>query len=96
MDFPDNYFAAVISTGVFTEGHAPHSSFDELIRVTKSGGHIVFNVRDDIYEHHGFRDKQETLEAEGLWHLFERSDKFQPYTNSEQYVIARIFTYQVQ
>ncbi len=95
LDFLDDHFAGVISTGVFTEGHAPSSSFDELIRVTEPGGHIVFNVRDDIYEHHGFREKQELLEQQGLWQLVEKTDRFRPFTIKELNVIARIFTYKV-
>jgi hypothetical protein len=41
LDFDDDQFAAVSSAGVFTQGHAPLSGFDELIRITRSGGHIV-------------------------------------------------------
>ena len=32
LDFADNRFAAVVSAGVFTQGHAPLSGLDELIR----------------------------------------------------------------
>ena len=96
LDFPTNTFGASIVTGVFTEGHAPHSSFDELIRVVKPGGYIVFNVRDDIYTDHGFKDKMDQLEEEGLWKLVERSDPFRPFTISEPHVIARIFAYRVE
>jgi SAM-dependent methyltransferase len=95
LDFPSNHFAAVISTGVFTEGHAPSTSFDELIRVTKPNGYLVFNVRDDIYEERGFREKQESLEKQGLWHFVEISDRFRPFTIKEPNVIARIFAYRV-
>ncbi|MFK8034789.1 MAG: class I SAM-dependent methyltransferase [Hyphomicrobiales bacterium] len=95
LHFASNTFSGAIVTGVFTEGHAPHSSFDELIRVVKQGGHIVFNVRDDIYEQHGFREKMDRLEADGLWKLSEKSAPFRPFTISEPHVIARIFAYQV-
>ncbi len=95
LDFPDAHFAAVIATGVFTEGHAPHSSFDELIRITRPGGHLVFNVRDDIYEQQGFRERQHALETAGLWRLRERSDPFRPFTIREPQLRARIFVYQV-
>ena len=57
LDFRDDTFSATIVTGVFTEGHAPHSSFDELIRVTQRRGHLVFNVRDEVYEQQGFKEK---------------------------------------
>ncbi len=95
LDFASNSFSGAIVTGVFTEGHAPHSSFDELIRVVNRGGHIVFNVREDIYENHGFREKMDCLEADGLWTLSEKSDPFRPFTINEPYVISRIFVYQV-
>lgn len=95
LDLPSDNFSGAIVTGVFTEGHAPHSSLDELIRVVEKGGHIVFNVRDDIYEHHGFREKMDELEANGLWKLSEKSDAFRPFTISETHVVARIFAYRV-
>jgi len=95
LDFLSDTFSGAIVTGVFTEGHAPHSSFDELIRVVERGGHIVFNVRDDIYEHHGFRERMDELEANGLWRLAEKSEPFRPFSISEAHVVARIFVYQV-
>ncbi len=41
LDFAANSFDAVVSVGVLTAGHAPASSLDELIRVTRPGGYIV-------------------------------------------------------
>ncbi|MEM7473049.1 MAG: class I SAM-dependent methyltransferase [Pseudomonadota bacterium] len=96
LDFPTDTFAATIATGVFTEGHAPSTSFEELIRVTRGGGHIIFNVRDDIYENGGFRDRQEQLESDGFWRLIEKSDRFRPFTEKDANVIARVFVYEVE
>ena len=95
LDFADGHFAAVIASGVFTEGHAPHSSFDDLIRVTRPGGLLVFNVRADIYEERGFRERQEGLEAAGRWRLRERSDPYRPFTIKEAHLRALIFVYEV-
>ena len=95
LDFASGRFAAMIASGVFTEGHAPHASFDELIRVTRSGGCLVFSVRDDIYERHGFRERQEALEREGRWRLRELSDPFRSFTIKEPNIRARIFVYEV-
>lgn len=47
LDIPSSTFDAVIAVGVFGPTHAPARSFDELIRVTRSGGHIVFSMRID-------------------------------------------------
>jgi len=93
LDFPDGHFAAVIASGVFTEGHASHASFDELIRVTRPGGKLVFSVRADIYETQGFRERQAALEAEGRWRLCEASEKFRSFTVKEPDVFGRIFVY---
>jgi SAM-dependent methyltransferase len=38
LDFADEIFAAVVSFGVFTPGHAPASALDELVRITRPGG----------------------------------------------------------
>ena len=93
LDLPSDHFAAVISSGVFTEGHAPHASFDELIRVTRPGGVLVFSVRDDIYEERGFRVRQEELERDGRWRLGGRSERFRSFSLKEAHVIGRVFVY---
>ncbi|MEX2356186.1 MAG: class I SAM-dependent methyltransferase [Thermaerobacterales bacterium] len=38
LQFDDRQFSAVVAVGVLSVGHAPPESFDELIRVTRSGG----------------------------------------------------------
>ena len=47
LDFPDDNFDAVVSIGVLTLGHAPARSLDEMVRVTKPGGHVIFTLRPD-------------------------------------------------
>ncbi len=74
LDLPDDYFAATMAAGVFNVNHAPPESFDELIRVTRPNGYIVFTVRDDLYEDSGFKEKQEALEKEKKWALVEMTD----------------------
>ena len=55
LPWADNHFAAFLSTGVFTEGHAPASSLTELCRITRPGGIAVFTVRDKIVDSAVFR-----------------------------------------
>lgn len=95
LDFPEHSFAAAIIGGVFTEGHAPPSSFDELVRVCRPGAHLVFNVRQDVYENDGFREKQDALQYDGRWRLVERSKPFRPFTIKEPDILATIFVYKV-
>ena len=58
-------FDSTISIGTFSLGHAPASGLDELVRVTKPGGHIVYSVRADVYVENGFQAKHEELVAAG-------------------------------
>jgi len=95
LDFPSDSFDAVISIGVLTVGHAPASSLDELVRITKPGGHIVFSLRPDVYRDNGFKEKQDMWETEGTWKLAEVSEQFQPMPKGEPDVYHQIWVYQV-
>ena len=94
LAFATDSFDAVMSTGVLTVGHAPASSFDELVRITKPGGHILFTLRTDVYEDRGFKEKQAALESEGKWRLVEVSEKT-PLLLKEPDVFHQIWVYQV-
>lgn len=96
LPFPDACFAAVISIGVFTYGHADASSFDELIRVTKPGGHIVFSLRPDFYEESGFEAKLSSLEATGKWECTEVSREFRCFLKDDSDVLIKLWVYKVR
>ena len=95
LDYPTGCFDAVVSVGVLTLGHAPASSLDELVRVTKPGGHVVFTLRPDVYEGHGFKEKQASLEKEGKWELVEVSDKVQVLPKGEPGAYHQVWVYRV-
>lgn len=95
LDFATDKFDAVISVGVFTQGHAPARSFDELARITKPGGLIVFSLRVDTYESDGFKEQQTGMEEAGVWQLAEMTNQFQPLPKGEPEVWHRIWAYRV-
>jgi len=95
LDFATDSFDAVVSTGVLTVAHAPASSLDELIRVTKPGGYIAFTLRPDVYEGCGFKEKQAALEAEGKWKLAEVSERFQALPKGEPDLYHYVYVYEV-
>ncbi len=95
LDFATDSFDSVVSVGVLTLGHAPPSSFDELIRITRPGGYIIYTLRPDIYENKGFKEKQSALETEGKWQLVEVSDKIQVLPRGEPDVYHQVWVYQV-
>ena len=95
LGFESQAFGAVISVGVFTLGHAPPNSFDELVRITKAGGFIVFSLRTDVYKENGFEEQQTALETACKWKLVEVTDPFQPLPKGEPEVYHQIWVYQV-
>ena len=94
LDYDTDAFDAVISVGTLTIGHAPPDSLDELIRVTRPGGKIVFSMRPDHFEPSGFKAKQEALENEGKWKLVERGEPFHPIAK-EPDVEHEVWVYEV-
>ncbi|MBN2239213.1 MAG: class I SAM-dependent methyltransferase [Dehalococcoidales bacterium] len=95
LGYDTDYFDAVISVGTMTVGHAPASSLDELVRVTKPGGYIVYSLRPDVYAENGFKEKHEALEKEGKWKLVEEGEKFQTLPTGEPDVYHQDWVYQV-
>ena len=94
LGFDTGQFDAVISIGVFTLGHAPITSFDELLRVTRPGGYIVFSLRTDMVDD-GYQDYFDKLESAGQWKLAQVSEPFQPLPKGEPEVFHRIWAFQV-
>ncbi|MEQ9486750.1 class I SAM-dependent DNA methyltransferase [Coleofasciculus sp. F4-SAH-05] len=94
LDFPTATFDAVTACGVFTYGHAPSHSFDELIRVTKPEGYIIFTLRPNFYESSDFKDKMTDLETQGKWTLTERGDKYQAEPKGQPDLYLQTWVYQ--
>lgn len=96
LPWPDGRFAAFLSTGVFTAGHAPASSLDELARITRPGGHAVFTVRDLLVEEGGFRDAFYRLERAGRWRGIEESEPFRAFVLAEPDVLVKAFVFEIR
>ena len=95
LGFDSGSFDGVISVGVLTVGHAPASSLDELVRITRLGGYVIFSLRPDVYESAGFKEKQSELESAGKWKLVEAGERFQPLPRGEPEVLHQVWVYQV-
>ena len=95
LTFETGRFAGTTCIGTLTFGHAPPESLDELVRVTRAGGTVVFSMRTDYYTEGGFDVKQASLEAAGKWRLLERGEPFQPMPNGEPDIWYEIWAYQV-
>ena len=96
LDLPSDAFAAVVAAGVFAAGHAPPESFEDLIRVTKRGGYVIFSVRTDVYLEGGFKEKQEALEREDRWQLVGTSEPFAHLRFEDPDLKVQVFAYRVR
>jgi predicted TPR repeat methyltransferase len=95
LDLPSDAFAVVVAAGVFAAGHAPPESFEDLIRVTKPGGYVIFSVRTDVYLEGGFKEKQEALQREERWQLVETSEPFAHLRFEDPDLKVQVFAYRV-
>ncbi|QIA21144.1 class I SAM-dependent methyltransferase [Mesorhizobium sp. AA22] len=95
LPWPDGYFRAFFSTGVFTISHAPASGLYELVRITKKGGHAIFSVRDQVFESGGFRDVFAELEHNEKWRPIEESPWFRCYAIAEPEALVKTFVFEV-
>ena len=95
LDFPDDSFAAVLSIGTITPGHAPPESFSDLIHVARPKAPIVFSLRSDTGQDPAYAETCDRLEAEGRWRrIFSTADYLaMPY--SEPDIVMRIHVYEV-
>ena len=95
LTFSTDFFDAVISVGVMAMGHAPAHSLDELVRITRPAGHLVYTLRPFVYENKGFKEKHRALEAQGRWKLLERTQPFVPMPKKEPDFYYETWVFQV-
>ncbi|NET60764.1 MAG: methyltransferase domain-containing protein [Symploca sp. SIO2E6] len=62
--YPDNYYDASISCGVFTTGHVSPTAIEEMIRVTKPGGLVVVSTRKSYYDSTNFQEVCDHVQEE--------------------------------
>lgn len=94
LDYASDSYDAVLSSGVFTPGHAPPESFRELVRIVKPGGILCFTLRHDVTPE-GFHEAMDSLVAADRWELVEAGEPFQSMPGGEPDVYHRIWIYRV-
>jgi predicted TPR repeat methyltransferase len=95
LPWPDDHFAAFISAGVFTTGHAPASALDELVRITRPGGYAIFNIRQSVFDENGFADKLKEQEAAGLVKPVEVSPPFAGFVYDKDDILGFVHVLQI-
>jgi ubiquinone/menaquinone biosynthesis C-methylase UbiE len=97
LGFPTDSFDAVSCVGVLSPGQGPASAFEEMIRITKPSGYILFTIQPKFYENSdfGYKPKQLALETAGKWLLEEKTEKFQGLPKSEPDLFYNVWVYRV-
>ena len=95
LDFCDDTFAAVLSSGTITPRHAPAHSFDELIRVAMPGAPIVFSLRDDPAQEPDYPGALLRLTASGAWRETFVTESFKSMPYGEPEISHRVHVYEV-
>lgn len=95
LPWPDDHFAAFISAGVFTTGHAPASSLDELVRITRPGGFAIFNIRQSVFEDNGFAAKLAEQQEQGLVRPVEVSPPFAGFAFDKEDILGFVHVLEI-
>ncbi|MHB2267588.1 class I SAM-dependent DNA methyltransferase [Aliihoeflea sp. PC F10.4] len=82
LPFEDGRFDLCLASGVFTCGHAPAIGLEEIVRITKPGGHVVATIRDLLMESE-FRPVIDRLTEAGRCETIEESPYFRPFVLGE-------------
>ncbi len=94
LDWQDATFDLILSAGVFTQGHAPASSFDELLRILKPGGYLTFTIRDITLETHEFDGALKAMLHQRRASLVEKSPPFRSFTTSNPDIAVNVMVLQ--
>ncbi len=91
LDFVDQSFDAIVSTGTFTEGHAPASAFDELVRLLEPNGVLIFTMAGMVWEEKGFKAKLAGFVSAGVLKQVDMTPMYQPmpFSPAESHVTTR-------
>ena len=95
LDFPDDQFAAIISSSTITPHHAPPKSFEELIRVARPGAPIIFSLRDDSAQEPEYPEAVTALAEAGPWRKVISTKSFYSMPYGEPDITHRIHVYEV-
>jgi predicted TPR repeat methyltransferase len=92
LDINENTYDAIVCAGTFTYGHVEANAFDELIRITRPGGIIIFTIREGAYQDYNYRKRMIELEQSNAWELLDMHDE--DYLKNEG-VGCKLCTYKV-
>jgi MFS family permease len=95
LDYETGGYDGVVAAGVLTAGHAPAACLEELVRITRPGGHVIFTLRSD-QRLPGYDEKITELLEAGRWERVERGEEFQALPTGEPNVLVRVWAFRIR
>jgi len=82
-------------TPLVAPGHAPAKCMDEFVRITRSGGHIIFNIRAETYPEQELKQAVDAFSETGAWKMVDQSLIFRSYDFIEPDVTSKAHVFKV-
>ncbi|MEO0342830.1 MAG: class I SAM-dependent methyltransferase [Pseudomonadota bacterium] len=95
LAFETGRFAAANCVGSFGVGHAPPETLQELARVTRQDGHVIFNVVENTWRAQGFPEVIDKMVCDLVWELVESPEPYRAYYLAEPDLLVRAFVFRV-
>ncbi len=96
LEFETNFFAATYCIGAMGPGHAPPECLNEFVRVTQSGGQIVFSTHSTESELAiPYHDLRTSLSGDGLWRKIYETPPFVSMPKGDAKIKHVIYVYEV-
>ena len=92
LDYESNYFAASVASGVFTQGHAPLQGLNELIRVTRPNGCIIFTI-SRTFLGETFAAFETKLVNQDKWRRIDVSNKYDSAPLAKEKLLSQAFAF---
>ena len=94
LNYDNDIFAACVASGVFTQGHAPLQGLNELIRITRPGGYVVFTI-SRTYLGETFAGFEKSLTDAGQWCRVDTSKKYDSAPLAKETLLSQAFAFRV-
>ena len=91
----DDAFANAITSGTITSGRAPPHSFVEIIRVNRSHGKIIVNMRTDEEVDPAYPLALREYENSGLWKKTYEPKEYLAIPTGEPEILTTAYVYEV-
>lgn len=92
LDYESNQFAASVASGVFTQGHAPLAGLNELIRITRPNGFIVFTI-SRTFLGETFAAFETKLANQGKWRRIDVSNMYDSAPLAKEKLLSQAFAF---